>query len=63
MGKPQLKLVTPAIEKRAVAWHAMGLDKGNPPKLDHDPSAGIKRPKTKEIRAWSNFVRAKGGPV
>jgi integrase len=39
---------------RILIRHAMSLDKGNPLKLNHDPSAGIKRPKTKEIRAWTD---------
>lgn len=39
---------------RILIRHAMGLDKSNVLKLDHDPSAGIKRPKTQEIRAWTD---------
>ena len=34
--------------------HVMNLDDRNPLKVHHDPSAGIKRPKTREIRAWTN---------
>ena|SRR6476469_6136684 len=32
----------------------MSLEDRNPLKLNYDPSAGIKRPKTREIRAWSD---------
>jgi integrase len=39
---------------RILIRHAMSLDDGNPSKLHRDPSAGIKRPKTKEIRAWTD---------
>jgi len=39
---------------RILVRHAMGLDDTNPLKLHRDPSAGIKRPKTKEIRAWTD---------
>src|SRR5262245_29936824 len=37
---------------RVLIRHAMSLDDRNPLRLRHDPSNGIKRPKTKEIRAW-----------
>jgi enterobacteria phage integrase len=43
---------------RIVIQHAMSLDNGNPLKLRHDPSAGIKRPKTKELRAWTDAETA-----
>jgi enterobacteria phage integrase len=39
---------------RILIRHAMSLDDANPLKLRHDPSAGIKRPKTKEFRAWTD---------
>jgi integrase len=39
---------------RVLIRHAMSLDDRNPLRLHHDPSAGIKRPKTKEIRAWTD---------
>jgi integrase len=39
---------------RILIRHAMGLDQHNPLRLDRDPSIGIKRPKTKEIRAWTD---------
>jgi hypothetical protein len=39
---------------RILIRHAMALDERNPLKLLHDPSAGLKRPKIKEIRAWSD---------
>jgi integrase len=39
---------------RILIRHAMSLDDRNPLKLHRDPSAGIKRPKTKEIRAWTD---------
>jgi enterobacteria phage integrase len=39
---------------RILIRHAMSLDRGNLLKLEHDPSIGIKRPKTKEIRAWTD---------
>jgi integrase len=39
---------------RILIAHARTLDRGNPCRLDHDASAGIERPKTKEIRAWSD---------
>jgi enterobacteria phage integrase len=37
----------------------MSLDDKNPLKLRADPSAGIKRPKTKEIRAWTDAELSK----
>jgi enterobacteria phage integrase len=37
---------------RILIHHAMSLDTG-PLKLQYDPSTGIKRPKTKEIRVWT----------
>jgi integrase len=39
---------------RVLIRHAMSLDKGNPLKLNFDPSAGIARPKGGEIRAWND---------
>jgi hypothetical protein len=39
---------------RILIRHAMSLDQRSPLKLDRDPSIGIKRPKTKEIRAWTD---------
>ncbi|NJL08786.1 MAG: tyrosine-type recombinase/integrase [Methylacidiphilales bacterium] len=39
---------------RILIQYAMTLDDKNPCKLRFDPSAGIKRPKTKEIRAWTD---------
>jgi integrase len=39
---------------RVLINHAMRLDDKNPLKLNHDPSAGIKRPKTKEIPPWTD---------
>jgi enterobacteria phage integrase len=39
---------------RILIAHAMSLDATNPCHLEFDPSRGIKRPKTKEFRAWSD---------
>jgi len=39
---------------RILIAHARTLDRGNPCRLDHDPSAGIERPKMKEIRSWTD---------
>jgi integrase len=39
---------------RVLIRHAMSLEDRNPLKLHHDLSTGIKRPKTKEIRAWTD---------
>ena len=39
---------------RILIHHAMGLDDSNPLKLRHDPSIGIKRPKSGAIRAWTD---------
>lgn len=39
---------------RILVRHALSLDKGNPLRLTADPSAGIPRPKTNEIRAWTD---------
>jgi integrase len=44
---------------RVLIRHAMSLDVRNPLKLQHDPSTGIKRPKTKEIRAWTDAELAR----
>jgi integrase len=44
---------------RILVRHAMSLDQRNPLKLEHDPSVGIKRPKTKEIRAWTDAELAR----
>jgi enterobacteria phage integrase len=43
---------------RVLIHHAMSLDDRNPLKLRHDPSAGIKRPKAGEIRAWTDAETA-----
>jgi integrase len=39
---------------RILIRHAMSLDNRTPLKLDRDPSGGIKRPRIKEIRAWTD---------
>jgi len=39
---------------RILIKHSMGLDKGNPLRLSADPSVGISRPRSKEIRAWTD---------
>jgi integrase len=39
---------------RILIRHAMSLDQRNPLKLERDPSVGITRPKTGEIRAWTD---------
>jgi enterobacteria phage integrase len=43
---------------RILIHHAMSLDDRNPLKLRYDPSAGVKRPKTGEIRAWTDAETA-----
>jgi enterobacteria phage integrase len=43
---------------RVLMHHAMSLDDRNPLKLRYDPSAGIKRPKAGEIRAWTDAETA-----
>jgi enterobacteria phage integrase len=43
---------------RILIHHSMGLDDRNPLKLRHDPSVGVKRPKTGEIRAWTDAETA-----
>jgi hypothetical protein len=43
---------------RILIHHAMRLDDRNPLKLRYDPSVGIKRPKTGEIRAWTDAETA-----
>lgn len=43
---------------RILIHHATGLDKTNALKLDRDPSADVKRPKTHEIRAWTDHETA-----
>jgi integrase len=43
---------------RILIHHAMGLDDSNPLKLRHDPSIGIKRPKSGAIRAWTDAETA-----
>lgn len=43
---------------RILIHHAMSLDDRNPLKLPYDPSAGVKRPKTGEIRAWTDAETA-----
>jgi enterobacteria phage integrase len=43
---------------RVLIHHAMSLDDSNPLKLRYDPSAGIKRPKAGEIRAWTDTETA-----
>jgi hypothetical protein len=43
---------------RILIRHAMSLDNNNPSKLRYDPSAGIKRPKIKEFRAWTDAETA-----
>lgn len=40
---------------RILIGHAMSM---TPPWLSHDPSKGIKRPKTREIRAWNDVEMA-----
>jgi enterobacteria phage integrase len=42
---------------RILIRHTMSLDDKNPLKLRADPTAGIKRPKIKEIRAWTESCR------
>jgi integrase len=44
---------------RILIRHAMSLDGKNALKLRADPSAGIKRPKIKEIRAWMDAELAR----
>jgi enterobacteria phage integrase len=43
---------------RVLIHHAMSLDDRNPLKLRYDPSAGIKRPKAGDIRAWTDTETA-----
>jgi enterobacteria phage integrase len=43
---------------RILIHHAMGLDDRNPLKLRHDPSVGIKRPKSGAIRSWTDAETA-----
>jgi len=43
---------------RILVQHAMTLTKGDPLRLDADPSVGITRPKSKEIRAWTDAETA-----
>ena len=43
---------------RILINHAMSLDERNPLRLRYDPSIGIKRPKSREIRSWTDAETA-----